>query len=123
MKIADIKKRRKELEKVKTQRRALGTHIGEVVTKILAKKEIKTSDFADLLYKQMNLTKSSTASFICDVRHGYGNQYLPLNQEKSRGLEKLSVLLYHLGMDEKHELIETLRSAYSNFAYPPVNYK
>ena len=105
--------------------------IANIVKSQMESLDILVKDLAPQLSKSMGYSgvSSSTNTFIGYTKAGYGHGYLPYVGQcnklhaEVKGLQRLSILLYALKVDENNPIIGKIKKYYDSFEYPPPEEK
>ncbi|MFH0701300.1 MAG: hypothetical protein V2A62_02600 [Candidatus Woesearchaeota archaeon] len=66
---------------------------------------------------------NSLNSYLSSIRRETAGLKFPADPTKVEGLEKLTVVLYSLGVSAEERVIQELKRTYPLITYPPVNYE
>ena len=91
--------------------------MGEELEVILAEYPKPLKDLARELSPFVGLNEQSTYQYLLDLRQGqiHGNRSSTI----PRGLIRLAITLYHVGVEEDAEIIAKLKTYNARFTYPP----
>lgn len=99
--------------------------LGELVRKIIhdRKGSLSIHSIAQELAPYIGLTISGLKCYLNLMHSDSAGIKIPYDHTDAKGLERLTIILYSLGVSAEEQVIQELTKTYPAIVYPPANYK